>query len=41
MRKIIVEVHSEAKKIDPKLEEPDICMLSEILYKRLREAGFY
>jgi flagellar protein FlaI len=41
MRKIIVEVHSEAKKIDPKLEEPDICMLSEILYKRLREDGFY
>ena len=41
MKKIISEVYSEAKSKDPKLETPDVCELSEILYKKLHEAGFY
>ena len=41
MRGIVAEVYREAKVRDPTLERPDVCELSEVLYRRLREAGFH
>jgi len=41
MKKIIADVYTEAKSRDPFLESSDVCELSEILYKKLHEAGFY
>jgi flagellar protein FlaI len=41
MKKIIREVYREARSRDPLLEKPDTCELSEILYKKLHEAGFH
>ena len=41
MNKIISEIYSEAKSRDPSLDKPDICELSDLLYRRLHEAGFY
>jgi flagellar protein FlaI len=41
MRRIVAEVYGEAKAADPTLEKPDVCELAELLYRRLREAGFH
>jgi hypothetical protein len=41
MRRIVAEVYREAKAADPTLEKPDVCELAELLYRRLREAGFH
>lgn len=41
MKKIVAEVYREAKGKDPSLATPDVCELSEILYRKLHEVGFY